>query len=122
MLLKQKATQWIQEQQLGHAKVNYRLRDGFCPANVTGVVQYRLCIARTVENSGTSDELPVNLPDDVEFMPTGRSPLTTQRFFNCYLPRIVGEARRETDTMDTLLTRLVFSVSQIQTTNKTHST
>ena len=48
------------------------------------------------------DQLPVLLPDDVEFRPTGESPLRFHEGFlhtNC--PKCDGPAERETDTMDT---------------------
>jgi leucyl-tRNA synthetase len=50
------------------------------------------------------DQLPVLLPDDVEWLPTGQSPLKlhpTWRFTTC--PVCGGEAERETDTMDTFM-------------------
>ena len=49
-------------------------------------------------------DLPVLLPPDAEFRPTGESPLTLhQRFVNVDCPRCAGPARRETDTMDTFV-------------------
>ncbi len=49
-------------------------------------------------------DLPVLLPSDAEFRPTGESPLTLhQRFVNVDCPRCAGPARRETDTMDTFV-------------------
>jgi leucyl-tRNA synthetase len=50
------------------------------------------------------DQLPVLLPDDVEWKPTGESPLKlhpTWRFTTC--PKCGGKAERETDTMDTFM-------------------
>jgi len=50
------------------------------------------------------DQLPVLLPDDVEWKPTGESPLKlhpTWRFTKC--PNCGGNAERETDTMDTFM-------------------
>ncbi len=50
------------------------------------------------------DQLPVKLPDDVEWKPTGESPLKlhpTWRFTTC--PKCGGKAERETDTMDTFM-------------------
>jgi len=50
------------------------------------------------------EELPVLLPEDAEFKPTGESPLARhQRFVNTTCPRCSGPARRETDTMDTFM-------------------
>ena len=49
-------------------------------------------------------DLPVLLPSDAEFRPTGESPLTLhERFVNVDCPRCAGPARRETDTMDTFV-------------------
>jgi leucyl-tRNA synthetase len=48
--------------------------------------------------------LPVLLPDDAEFRPTGESPLKyheTFRYVKC--PQCGGDAERETDTMDTFM-------------------
>ncbi|HPS33364.1 MAG TPA: leucine--tRNA ligase [Anaerolineaceae bacterium] len=50
------------------------------------------------------EQLPVLLPDDVEWLPTGESPLKlhpTWRFTTC--PVCGGPAERETDTMDTFM-------------------
>ncbi|MEE8637047.1 MAG: leucine--tRNA ligase [Dehalococcoidia bacterium] len=50
------------------------------------------------------EDLPVLLPSDAEFRPTGESPLKhCQSFVKCTCPRCSGPARRETDTMDTFV-------------------
>ncbi len=50
------------------------------------------------------DQLPVELPEDVAFMPTGDSPLKTATdWLNVPCPSCGGSARRETDTMDTFV-------------------
>ncbi|HJP15781.1 MAG TPA: leucine--tRNA ligase, partial [Acidimicrobiales bacterium] len=102
---KEKAAQWIKEQKLGHAKINYRLRDWLLSRQ-----RYWGCPIPIIycddcgEQPIPIEELPVNLPDDVEFMPTGRSPLTThEEFLAATCPNCEGEARRETDTMDTFV-------------------
>ncbi|MBM4444539.1 MAG: leucine--tRNA ligase [Chloroflexi bacterium] len=49
-------------------------------------------------------DLPVLLPADADFRPTGESPLLYCRsFVNTSCPRCKGPARRETDTMDTFM-------------------
>jgi leucyl-tRNA synthetase len=49
-------------------------------------------------------DLPVLLPRDAEFKPTGESPLTyCEPFVNTTCPNCSGPARRETDTMDTFM-------------------
>jgi len=49
-------------------------------------------------------DLPVLLPEDAEFRPTGESPLKyCEQFVNTTCPRCSAPARRETDTMDTFM-------------------
>ena len=49
-------------------------------------------------------DLPVLLPDDAEFLPTGASPLARHEgFLNTECPNCGAAARRETDTMDTFM-------------------
>jgi len=49
-------------------------------------------------------DLPVLLPEDAEFKPTGESPLKyCEPFVNTTCPRCSAPARRETDTMDTFM-------------------
>ena len=50
------------------------------------------------------EDLPIALPPDAEFKPTGESPLKyCQSFVNTTCPKCSGTAKRETDTMDTFL-------------------
>ncbi|MBI3634421.1 MAG: leucine--tRNA ligase [Candidatus Yonathbacteria bacterium] len=49
-------------------------------------------------------DLPVKLPTDVDFLPTGESPLKYSKSFNDVLCPLCGKkARREADTMDTFV-------------------
>jgi leucyl-tRNA synthetase len=99
------ATTWLVERGLGDAKVNYRLRDWLisrqrywgCPIPVVYCPEHG---AQTVPE----DELPVLLPDDVEFTPSGESPLKHHEgFLAATCPKCGGPATRETDTMDTFV-------------------
>jgi leucyl-tRNA synthetase len=102
---KEAALSWLEEHEVGRRRVNYRLRDWLvsrqrywgCPIPV---VHCRRCGVVAVPR----DQLPVLAPDDVEFLPTGESPLAKHpgfRFTVC--PSCGGEAERETDTLDTFV-------------------
>lgn len=50
------------------------------------------------------EDLPVRLPEDVEFKPTGESPLkSSENFMNTVCPKCGKPAKRESDTMDTFV-------------------
>ncbi|MEK7189101.1 MAG: class I tRNA ligase family protein [Patescibacteria group bacterium] len=50
------------------------------------------------------EDLPVTLPDDVDFRPKGESPLVrSESFHNITCPECGASARRESDTMDTFV-------------------
>ena len=85
--------------------VNYRLRDWL-------ISRQRYWGAPIPSSTATTDgivpvpesDLPVLLPDDAEFVPTGESPLTLPRGLpDTTCPKCGGPARRETDTMDTFM-------------------
>ncbi len=99
------AIEWLEEAGLGHRQVNFRLRDWLvsrqrfwgCPIPM---VYCDSCGVVPVPD----DHLPVLAPDDVEFRPTGQSPLQSHDgFLHTDCPRCGGPARRETDTMDTFV-------------------
>ncbi len=103
---------WLEENGAGKAAVNYRLRDWLISRQRYWgspiPILYPLDEAtEDDERSGTpqaaaDDELPVTLPEDVEFMSSGRSPLTYYEPF-LYTEKDGKRYRRETDTMDTFM-------------------
>ncbi|MEM9535732.1 MAG: leucine--tRNA ligase [Cyanobacteria bacterium P01_E01_bin.45] len=102
---KQRVIEHLEEKQIGTAQVNYRLRDWLisrqrywgCPIPVIlcpdcGIVPV------------PDDQLPVELPADVEFTGRGASPLAQlDSWVHVDCPSCGTAARRETDTMDTFI-------------------
>jgi len=103
---RQRIADAMEQRSAGTRKVNYRLHDWlisrqrywgtpipivYCPTCGTVPVPY--------------EDLPVELPMDAAFTPTGESPLKQQGgFLHVHCPRCGGEdATRETDTMDTFI-------------------
>ena len=102
---KRAVTDALKAKGAGEHRVNYRLRDWLisrqrywgapipmvhCPKD--GIVPV------------PEKDLPVVLPDQVAFKPTGESPLlSNEAFLRTTCPRCGGPARRETDTMDTFV-------------------
>ncbi len=89
----------------GSKKINYRLRDWsvsrqrYWGAPIP-VIYCPDCGAVPVPE----EDLPVELPYDVEFRPTGKSPLASHEgFMNCKCPRCGKAARRDPDTLDTFV-------------------
>ncbi|MEE9310819.1 MAG: leucine--tRNA ligase, partial [Planctomycetota bacterium] len=90
----------------GGLKVNFKIRDwGISRQRYWGcpipVVHCPDCDIVPVPE----DQLPIKLPSDVDFMPTGQSPLTLHSDFNkTTCPKCGREdAKRDTDTMDTFV-------------------
>ncbi len=102
---KSRAIDRLEELGVGSRKVNYRLRDWLvsrqrfwgCPIPVVYCDQHGPVPV-------PQDQLPVLAPDDVEFLPTGQSPLAHHEgFLHTTCPVCGGPATRETDTMDTFV-------------------
>ncbi|MDP8936637.1 MAG: leucine--tRNA ligase [Actinomycetota bacterium] len=100
-----RAIDWLEDKGIGRRTVNYRLRDWLlsrqrfwgCPIPVVYCDEHGAVPV-------PDDQLPVVAPDDVEFRPTGESPLRFHEGFQrTTCPVCGGPATRETDTMDTFV-------------------
>ncbi len=96
---------WLEEKGWGKRAITYRLRDWlisrqrYWGAPIPIVYCDKCGIVPVPEK-----DLPVLLPEDAEFKPTGESPLKYhEQFVNTTCPRCSAPAKRETDTMDTFM-------------------
>lgn len=96
---------WLENQGIGKRRINYRLRDWLVSRQrywgaPIPMIYCKVCgIVPVPEN-----ELPVMLPENVKFDAGTVSPLQdVEDFIQCTCPVCGGEARRETDTMDTFI-------------------
>ncbi len=102
---KEAITDDLAQRNMGKKAVSYRLRDwGISRQRYWGapipVIHCPVCGTVPVRE----EDLPVVLPEDVDLLEGGRSPLAaTKSFAETTCPACGGPARRETDTMDTFV-------------------
>jgi leucyl-tRNA synthetase len=99
------AINWIEGKGVGKEAVNYRLRDWLISRQrYWGAPIPMIYCAEHGWNPVPDEQLPVLLPDDVEWKPTGESPLKLHPTWKNTTCPVCGEpATRETDTMDTFM-------------------
>ena len=90
---------------LGKKQVNYRLRDWLISRQrywgaPIPMIHCKKCGTVPVP----MENLPVELPYDVDFAPDGKSPLAkSEEFMNTTCPKCGGHAHRDPDTLDTFV-------------------
>ncbi|MCX6795250.1 MAG: leucine--tRNA ligase [Candidatus Falkowbacteria bacterium] len=117
---RERMANWLTENNFGRRMINYRLRDwGVSRQRYWGapipIIYCDYCGEVPVPES----DLPVVLPDDVDFRPTGESPLRYSQKFNKVLcPKCGKPAHREHDTMDTFVCSSWYYLRYADPTNK----
>ncbi|HBT47145.1 MAG TPA: leucine--tRNA ligase [Peptococcaceae bacterium] len=102
---KERIIRYLEEKGIGKRRVNYKLRDWLISRQRYWGAPIPIIYC---DQCGTvpvpEEDLPVILPEGVEFKPTGESPLKDcPDFVNTTCPACGKPARRETDTMDTFV-------------------
>jgi leucyl-tRNA synthetase len=101
----EKISDFIEKNNLGKRKINYRLRDWLISrqrywGTPIPIIHCPKCGEVPVEEK----DLPVELPYEVEFNPGGESPLASNdKFLNVKCPKCGTDAKRDPDTMDTFV-------------------
>lgn len=98
-------TQYAVDNGFGEFKTQYRLRDWLVSRQRYWGAPIPIVYCEKCGVQAEKEEnLPIKLPEDVDFSVVGKSPiLTSPTFLDTTCPCCGGPARRETDTMDTFV-------------------
>jgi leucyl-tRNA synthetase len=98
-------TAWLEKEGIGKEAVTYKLRDWLISRQrYWGAPIPMVYCKKDGWNPVPDEQLPVLLPDDVAWKPTGESPLKLHPTWKNTACPVCGEpAERETDTMDTFM-------------------
>jgi len=101
----QKVIEYLEEKGFGKRKINYRLRDWLISrqrywGTPIPIIHCPNCGEVPVDEN----QLPIELPYDVDFRLGGESPLArNEKFINVKCPKCNSDAKRDPDTMDTFV-------------------
>ncbi len=100
----ERISDWLEEKKIGKKKTEYKIRDWLISRQrywgaPIPIVYCEKCGVVPL----TEKDLPVVLPTDVEFTGTGNPIETSKTFLGVKCPNCGGNAKRETDTMDTFV-------------------
>lgn len=99
-----KIAEYVEVQGFGERTVKYRLKDwGVSRQRYWGTPIPALYCEKCGVVMEKDENLPVELPTDVEFTGNGNPLETSESFKHATCPQCGGEARRDTDTMDTFV-------------------
>lgn len=117
---KQKMAQWMIDQKFGAWQTTYKLRDWL----ISRQRYWGAPIPVVYDPEGKAhpvkeEHLPWMLPTDVEFKPTGESPLTYSKEFKDRVEKLYGKGwRPEYDTMDTFVDSSWYFMRYLDSRNK----
>jgi len=97
---------FMEKNNIGERSINYRLKDWLISRQRYwgAPIPMIYCDSCSEAIPVPEKDLPVLLPEDIEFKPTGVSPLADNAdFMSVECPKCKGKARREVDTMDTFV-------------------
>ncbi|MCH7723376.1 MAG: leucine--tRNA ligase [Bacteroidetes bacterium] len=102
---KKKIIQWLEDKGIGKGTVNYRLRDWLISRQrYWGTPIPIINCPDCGEVPVNENDLPVELPYDVDFSLGGESPLArNEEYINVKCPKCGKDAKRDPDTMDTFV-------------------